>query len=184
MGAQRTRTGQHLFLHIAGLLIGSLLVMGCLHWPPYPKAEQRLREARQLFASGSYTKALAINHGVMAQFPSQLADQSLFQIGLIYAHPDNPGRDYQKSLDSFQHIIDRYPQSPLRQDAEIWRVVIGQFITQERQIQALKQRHGPLEKTVDRQKRKINQLQDQLEKLKRVDINIEEKKREAIPRAE
>ena len=46
------------------------------------------------------------------------------------------------------------------------------------------QRNAPLEKKVKIQKQKINQLQDQLEKFKRIDIKMEEKKRNAIPQAE
>jgi hypothetical protein len=160
------------------------MAMGCLHWPPQRQGEQQLLKARQLFASGDYSSALEINRSVLAQFPSRLADQSLFQIGLIYAHPDNPDRDYQKSFESFQHIVDQYPASRSRQDAEMWMVVIGHLSAQERQIQVLKQRSAPLEKKVKTQKRKINQLQDQLEKLKRIDIKMEEKKREVIPQAE
>ncbi len=184
MGAQQTRSGQHLFLYAACLVIGSMMVMGCLHRPPYQQAQQRLHKARQLLANGHYTGALEINRSVLAQFPAQLADQSLYQIGLIYAHPDNPERDYQKSIESFQYIVDRYPASHLRQDAAQWVAVVGQLNAQEKQVQALKQRSAPLEKKVGAQKRKIHQLQDQLEKLKRVDIKIEEKKRKVIPQAE
>ena len=142
-------------------------------------ANQQLRQARQLFASGNYRSALEINRNVLARFPLQLADQALFQIGLIYAHPHNPDRDYQKSYESFQSIVGRYPASPLRQDAEMWMAVVGQLNVQEKQVQELKLNREPLEKKVDAQKQKINQLQDQLERLKRVDIKIEEKKRHA-----
>jgi len=58
------------------------------------------------------------------------------------------------------------------------------LIAQEKQIQVLQLRNAPLVKKLKTQHTKINQLQDQLEKLKRIDIKIEEKKREAIPQAE
>lgn len=184
MGAKQTWTGQHFLFYVACLMIWTLLAVGCLHWPFQPQGEKQLLEARQQFAAGDYRSALEINHRVMTQFPSRLADQSLFQIGLVYAHPDNPQRDIQKALDCFQGIIDRYPASHLRPDAELWLAVLGQLRAQTDQIRILIRQRAPLEKTVRIQKIKIGQLQDQLEKLKRIDIRMEEKKREIIPQAE
>ena len=184
MGSKQTRTGQHLFLYAAGCMTLALMVMGCLHWPQHRQGEQHLAAARQLLTSGDYKAALAENRKVMANYPSGLADQALFQIGRIYGHPHNPDRNYQKSLEAFRSLIEKYPASRLRPDAEIWISVIEQFVAQKKQIQALKQRNAPLVRKLKTQHTKINQLQDQLEKLKRIDIKIEEKKREAIPQAE
>ncbi len=184
MGAKQTRTGQQLLLYVAGCVIWAMMAMGCLHWPPQPQGEKQLVEARQRLASGDYSSALAINRRVLAQFPTRLADQSLFQIGLVYAHPHNPDRNIQKAVDSFQGIIDRYPTSQLQPDAHLWLAVLDQLRAQEGQIRFLTQRSAPLKKALKMQKKKISQLQDQLEKLKRIDIHMEEKKRDAIPPAE
>ena len=184
MGAKPTWTRQPLFLYTAGLLIWILMVTGCLHWPPPSQGKQQLREARQRLASGDYAGALDISRRVLTQFPSSLADQSLLQIGQIYAHPHNPDRDVQKAMASFQDIIDQYPASSLRPEAELWLTLLRDLKAQEAQIHALKQRHAPLEKKLKMQHQKILQLQDQLEKLKRIDIKIEEKKRNTIPQTE
>ena len=184
MGAKQTRTGQQLLLFVTGTVIWALTATGCLHWPPQPQGKKQLLEARKRFASGDYRNALEIYQRVLAQDPANLADQSLFQIGMIYAHPDNPDRDIQKALQSFQGIIDRYPASHLQPEARLWRALLDQLRAQEDQIQYLTRRSVPLEKALKIQKRKIVQLQDQLEKLKRIDIHMEEKKREAIPPAE
>ncbi len=184
MGAKQTRTGQQLLLFVTCSVMWSLTAMGCLHWPPQPQGEKQLLEARQRFAAGDYSSALEINRSVLVQFPERLADQALFQIGMVYAHPDNPDRDIHKALQSFQDIIDRYPASHLQPEAHLWLAVMGQLSAQEGQIRFLTRRSASLEKTLKMQKRKISQLQDQLEKLKRIDIHMEEKKREAIPQAE
>ena len=184
MGAKQTRTGQQLLLFVTCFLIWALTAMGCLHWPPQPHGENQLLEARNRFATGDYRNALEINQRVLAQDPTTLADQSLFQIGMIYAHPDNPDRDIQKALQSFQSIIDQYPVSHLQPEAHLWLAVLGQLRAQEGQIRFLTQRSAPLEKRLKIQKKEISQLKDQLEKLKRIDIHMEEKKREAIPQAE
>jgi hypothetical protein len=184
MGAERTRTGQYLFLYAAGFMTLTLMVTGCLHWPQHRQGEQHLAAARRFLAAGDYQAALAENQMVLAQYAPDLADQSLFQIGLIYIHPHNPDLSYPKSMDAFQGLIDKYPASRLRPNAEIWIFMIKQLLAHEKQIQLLTQRNAPLVRKLGTQHMKIKQLQDQLEKLKRVDIKIEEKKREAIPPAE
>ena len=184
MGAQQTRPGQQLLFFVTCSVIWSLTAIGCLHWPPQPQGEKQLFEARQRFAAGDYSSALDINRRVLAQFPERLADQSLFQIGMVYAHPNNPDQDIQKALQFFQDIIDRYPESHLQPEAELWLAVLSQLSAQEGQIRFLNRRSAPLEKALKMQKRKISRLQDQLEKLKRIDIHMEEKKREAIPQTE
>jgi outer membrane protein assembly factor BamD (BamD/ComL family) len=184
MGAKQTRTGQQLLLFVAGFLIWSLAATGCLHWTPQPQGEKLLLEARKRFASGDYRSALDINQRVLAQFPASLADQSLFQIGLIYAHPRNSERDIQKAMDAFQGIIDSYPTSRLQPEAELWLTLLGELRAKEIQIQVLTQRDVSLQKTLKMQNQKIHQLQDQLEKFKRIDIKMEEKKRKTIPQAE
>ncbi|MGD8990706.1 MAG: hypothetical protein PVI00_04545 [Desulfobacterales bacterium] len=184
MGTKQTRTGQQLLLFVTCLLIWALTATGCLHRPPQPYGEKELLEARKRFATGDYRNALAINQRVLAQDPATLADQSLFLIGMVYAHPDNPDRDIQKALQSFQSIIDRYPASRLQPEAHLWLAVLGQLRAQEGQIRFLTQRSASLEKRLKIQKKEISQLKDQLEKLKHIDIHMEEKKRETIPQAE
>ena len=184
MGAKQTRTGQQLLLFLTASIIWVMTTAGCLHWPLQPQGEKQLRAARQSFASGDYHKAHAINQRVLTRFPVRLADQALFQIGLVYAHPDNPDQDIQKAAESFRGIIDRYPSSHLQPEAQVWLSVLDQISDQEDQIRCLSERNAPLERAFIMQKKKIRQLQDQLEKLKRIDIHMEEKKRKAIPQAE
>ena len=181
MGPKRARKRQHFFLYLACYMIFVFLIQGCLYLPKQWQGEQQLAKARQLFAGGNYEAALEKNQKVLEQYQTRHADQALFQIGQIYAFPENPNLDYQKSLESFQRIIFKFPASRFREDAKIWALIIRQIIDQEKQIQLLKEKNVPLEKTVKKQKSKIKQLQDQLEKLKRIDIKIEEKKREAMP---
>ncbi|NIT72251.1 tetratricopeptide repeat protein, partial [candidate division KSB1 bacterium] len=68
------------------------------------------------------------------QFPERLADQALFQIGMVYAHPNNPDQDIHKALQFFQDIIDRYPESHLQPEAELWLAVLSQLRAQDGQI--------------------------------------------------
>jgi TolA-binding protein len=115
------------------------------------EARERLLRGQKLLSQGDYEGSLAENQKVLtlsARRPPE--DEALFNTGLIYAHFDNPKKDYGKSLDYFKRMIKDYPKSPLSEQAKIW---IG--VLQENE--------------------KLNQI---LEKSKQVDIEIEEMKRE------
>jgi len=84
-------------------------------------------------------------------------DEALYYMGLIFAHSGNPKKDYGRSIAFFRRMIKEYPQSPLTEQARIW---IGMI-----------QENEKLNQTIQ----KLNQV---IEDSKRVDIEIEEKKRE------
>jgi hypothetical protein len=44
----------------------------------------------------------------------------LFDAGLLYAHYNNPRKDYRKSLGCFTRLLREHPGSPLREEAGIW----------------------------------------------------------------
>ena len=164
--------------------------------------------------SRQYEASLAKNLTVLNNFPRSLADQALFQIGLLYAHPENPNQNYEKSIESFNKIISEFSESRLRHQAQLWVVFIRDVIDKEREIGILNSKNVSLERTVeqqkikitilqkkietgknvdvivslekrvDEQKKEINQLLDQIEKLKRVDLGIEEKKQKILQQNE
>ena len=70
-------------------------------------------------------------------------------------------------------------KSTIKDQSGAGKTKIGEILSKEGQITSLQ-----LDEALKIQKRKIVQLQDQLEKLKRIDIHMEEKKRETIPQAE
>jgi len=193
MGRKQTRKRKHFFLYLACLITAFFVISGCLHFPIPKKwqGEQHLEKAGSLIARGEYEAALQESKIVLSKFPKSLAAQALFQMGLIYVHPKNPNLNYQKSLASFQRIVTTYHGSGLRDDAQIWVLLIRQIVDEEKEIGNLKNKNASLEKTVGADKKKIKNLQekikilqDQIEELKRVDMGIEEKKREIMPQSE
>jgi len=48
------------------------------------------------------------------------ADQALYNLGLIYAHADNPAKDYWKSRDYFKQLISEFPDSDLAEEGRVW----------------------------------------------------------------
>lgn len=57
------------------------------------------------------------------------ADKALYNLGLIYAHVDNPGKDYKKSKIYFHVLTTQFPDSEFAEEARIW---LGLFETLEK----------------------------------------------------
>jgi tetratricopeptide (TPR) repeat protein len=181
MGSKRPGQGQPFLLYLACWVMPAFMSAGCLHMSGTRQGQAHLATARHLLAGGDYAGALEKNHKVLEDAGTDLVDQALFQIGLIYAHPENPDRNYLKSLEAFQRIVHQFPESSLGPDARIWSLVIEGIIDSENQIQQLTENNAALDRQLRLQKEKISRLQDQLEKLKNIDIKIEEKKRRVLP---
>lgn len=57
------------------------------------------------------------------------ADEALYNLGLIHVHIDNPAKDYKKSQNYFLQLINKFPESELTEEAQIW---LGFFETLEK----------------------------------------------------
>jgi len=121
--------------------------------PPEPSPMGRhivLLRAKKLFSQGDYEGSLKENEKALALSGGKPpGDEALFNMGLIYAHFANPKRDYGKALSFLRRLIKEHPQSPWTEDAKVWVAVLQ-----------------------DNEK-----LSEMIEKSKRVDFEVEEKKR-------
>ena len=170
MGGERTRAGKFVYFCAAGLIF--FLFSGCMtskkefnqstsqEVTPEKGSKQeegtdtaceRLLRSRKLLTQGDYAGSLKESQRVLS-LPGKNPpkDQALFQMGLIYAHVNNPQRDFGKALDSFKRVVKDYPKSPLAEEARVWAGVL-------------------------QENEKLSQV---IEKSKQVDISVEEKKRE------
>jgi len=116
------------------------------------KAEVResVSKAQRLLSQGDYEGFLKENERILSPGNKGPKDDALFNLGLVFAHPGNPKKDYGKSIAFFNRLLKEYPQSPLADQAKIWLGVL--------------QENGKLAEII--------------EKSKQVDIEIEERKRE------
>jgi tetratricopeptide (TPR) repeat protein len=155
---------------LAGIC-GCTGLQGALARPDYWQADHHL-------AGGDYQAALKQYQEITELYP-QAADEALFGMGCLYAHPRNPQRDYQKSLDAFRRVVNDYPRSKYREPAEALLSVVGETASQNSQAVAQKKLIETLEKQLDGQQKQIEGLQKQIEQMKEIDRSLEEKRRKA-----
>ncbi|HEX9158535.1 MAG TPA: tetratricopeptide repeat protein, partial [Syntrophales bacterium] len=172
MGRKRIRQGKHLHLFIACVILAGICgcsgLQGTLARPDYWQADHHL-------AGGDYQAALKQYREITELYP-QAADEALFGMGCLYAHPRNPQRDYQKSLDAFRRVVNDYPRSKYREPAEALLSVVGEAASQNSQAASQKKQVEALEKQLDVQQKQIEGLQKQIEQMKEIDRSLEEKR--------
>jgi hypothetical protein len=214
MGTKQTRKRKYFFLHLACLGLIPFVILGCLHFSKKLQGQKLLEEGMAEMVDRQYEASMAKSVNVLNNFPNSLADQALFQIGLLYAHPENPNQNYQLSLGAFNKILNEFSESRLRPQAQLWVLFIEDAIDKKRELGILNKEKvsltnavdkqqleiavlqkkiatrenvdliDSLEKTIDEQKKEIAQLLEQIEKLKRVDLNIEEEKQKILQQNE
>jgi tetratricopeptide (TPR) repeat protein len=119
-------------------------------WEEYGEAREHLIRSQKFLAQGNYEGAISENKKILSSSDSRSPkDEALFNLGLIYAHFGNPQQDLQKSIEFFKTLIKNNPKSSLAEQAKIW-------------VEILQENEG------------LNHL---LQKLKQVDIEIEDMKR-------
>jgi outer membrane protein assembly factor BamD (BamD/ComL family) len=178
MGRKRSRQGKHLHLFLACLILigisGCAGFQGMLAKPDYWQANQQL-------ASGNYETALEQYRQINQLYP-KTADEALFKIGCIYAHPKNPKRDYQKSLDVFRQLVSEHPRSAYREPADVLIAILGELASRDKELMNRDRGAPALRRQVDSLEKQVETLQKQIEQMKEIDRSLEEKRRTMPPR--
>lgn len=88
-----------------------------------------------MFVQGNYTASLGKYEQLIEKEPKS-ADRVLFQMGIIYAHPENDRKNYQKAMECFRKIIKDYPDSAYRRDSQMMMLQIQNVIIKDNLIAA------------------------------------------------
>jgi TolA-binding protein len=155
---------------LAGIC-GCTGLQGALAKPDYWQADHYL-------AGGDYDAAMKQYREIIGLYP-QAADEAFFGMGCLYAHPRYPQRDYRKSLEAFQKVINDYPRSRYRVPAEALLSVVGDAANRNSEAASQKKLNETLEKQVGTLEKQVEGLQKQIEQMKEIDRSLEEKRRKA-----
>ena len=211
MGNERGWKRKHLYLHLAGCLVLLIGSDGCAYvsrttW----ESKQQLKHAHVLLSKGEFESSLKTSKEVLEKSYTPLGDLALYQIAIAYAHPKNPKFDIKESIRSFQAIGLEFPHSEVKEEADLWALTLTKLLESEKEAQNLRGSLTLAEKACEESKRttkaalqdlnkteafnvklreqakelqaRIDQLQAQMESLKKVDLTIEKKKRERTNR--
>ncbi|MGA1841101.1 MAG: tetratricopeptide repeat protein [bacterium] len=89
---------------------------------------ERLQHSQALLTKRDFKSALKENLDILSSSDgASYKDSVLFNTGLIYAHYDNPEKDYNESNRYFEKIIHEYPQSSLAEQSRIWTGVLKEI---------------------------------------------------------
>jgi len=129
------------------------------------ESKEHLIKGQQLLAMGQYDASIKENYQVLSIAPNgPPGDEASFTIGLIYAYSKYQKKDHGKAVSSLTKIIKEYPHSNWSGHAKILLDII-QENDKLRRISA--------ETTHENEK-----LKNMIEQSKKVDLEVEEKKRE------
>jgi len=110
--------GKYLRLFFVCIMLTPILIYSCSHFDEGHQVRSIFREANDFFVQGKYEAALSKYEQIIEKHPAA-ADRVLFAVGIIYAHPGNEKKDYQKALECFQEIVKNYPDSEYRRDSQM-----------------------------------------------------------------
>jgi hypothetical protein len=192
MGRKYSRQRKHFFLYIACWISLLLAGTGCAPYynlyndepfslDHYSEANQLLLEAKLSFSSGDFLTSLKKNQEMLNRFPQKYGSHALYMMGLIYANPENTYVNYEISIHFFKKLVKEYPDSVFKDKAKIWIWLLNQNMDYAEKVDKKNKRIDLLENELKTEKKEIINLQNQIKRLKEIDLGIEEKKREALP---
>ncbi len=159
-------------------MMAPMLLSGCSHFNDGRQVKTTFAEANDLFHQGSYAASLDKYSEIIEKYPAK-ADRALFEMGIIHAHPKNPQKDYQKSLECFQKLIKDYPGSEYRQNSEMMIFNIRNVALKDTTIAAQQAQIETLQHKVQGKENEIVTLQKTIEAFEKT-IEAFEKKIEAL----
>jgi tetratricopeptide (TPR) repeat protein len=168
------------------IILTAFLIFGCSHRGEGATARSVSLEANELFSQGNYEASLGKYAELIEKEPKNL-DRVLFEMGIIYAHPGNERKNYQKAMECFGKIIKDHPDSAYRRDSQMMLLQIQNVIIkdkliaeQQAQIEAYRRGINAQENEIVALQQKIGTLEQKVFELRREPIEkvlIEKKKR-------
>ena len=170
-GMRQRGKGVYLRLCLVCIMITLILVFGC---GGGPQARTLSKEANDLFNQGEYEASLSKYEQIIEKNPA-VADRVLFEMGIIYAHPSNEQKDYQKSLECFQKIVRNFPESDYRLDSQMMILQIKNVIIKDKTIAEQQTQIETSRKEIKGKENEIITLQKQIGALEKRIETLEQK---------
>jgi L,D-peptidoglycan transpeptidase YkuD (ErfK/YbiS/YcfS/YnhG family) len=147
-------------------MLTALLISGCGRGGKGSPAGSIFLEANDFFARGNYAASLGKYEELIEKEP-EIADRALFEMGIIYTHPRNQRKSYQKALECFRKIVDDYPNSEYRRDSQMMMLQIQNVIIKDNLIAAQQVQIDDYRKRIKTRENDITALEKKIKTLER-----------------
>jgi len=164
-----------------------------------------MAQAESFARRGLYREAISGYEQINKKSPENpWQDEVLFNLGCLYALNENPDKDFFRSLFYFQGLKERFPKSPRSAQIQVWIGLLEKVVSLELKLAAREaefaeiklslegdierlkaerqaeinlrvQKLRELEDLIQIQQNTIEALQQQLKKMKEIDIKSEKK---------
>jgi len=185
MGGNRTGARKHILLYVA--LLTCLSISSCASlkgwWVEKVVPEQGVREhlagGQKALAQHNYQASLREFEVALSLSGSKPpGDEALLNMGMVYGDPENPRRDYPKSIASFQRLGEEYPQSTWAESARIWTQTLKEQERLKRVMFETLQENERLKRLSNETAQENQRLKQIVKRSKTVDIEVDRKKRD------
>jgi hypothetical protein len=140
-------------------------------------AAQMVARADELLQQGQPGAARDLYARVAAE-PARDAQhaRALFDLARLYVDPSSALRDYRAARLAFDRLLREYPKGEWELDARAWRAALAELAAREAELAAREAELGTREAEVTRLKSEAAKLGADLQRLKRIDLNLERRR--------
>jgi hypothetical protein len=175
MGRKWTGSGKYLYVCITLLIC--FVISGCVSSVGNVESNTTQEaKPRWRFLRSDSSKEGQKNLLSSEKTPSD--DEVLFNTGLSHADPGSPAKDYNKSITTFKKLVTEHPQSTWAYRGRIISEILQENTKLKKQGTDLLQENTKLKKQGTDLLQENTKLKEVIEQSKKVDIEIEQKKRE------
>jgi hypothetical protein len=156
------------------LLMVSLFLSGCTSMPTSLFGSQSAFPPQKVIENGDFRGFLAENQRNLSGCGNWTGcDVTLFNLGFVHAYPQSPYRDPQKARHYLRELRSRFPQSPWTSQGQVLLALMNEQVS-------LEETHRRLRTDLRTRDAVIRKLQEQLNRSREIDIEIEKKERELL----
>jgi hypothetical protein len=175
MGRKYTGSGKHIYVYIAFLIC--FIISGCAA----PMGNVETKSTQRDVPRWHFLKADESQEDQQKKLPSEkasLSDERLFDIGISYADPGNSTKDYNKSITTFKKLTTEHPNGIWAYRGHVISDILQENTKLRKQGTDLSLENTKLRKQGTDLSLENTKLKEIIEQSKKVDIEIEKKKRE------
>jgi hypothetical protein len=177
MGRKHTGTGKYIHICLAFIVFST--IWGCTAPVENTKTDNPAAQTDVIHWRLLRNDNASPNFGNQSSSKSEpTGDEALFNTALRFADPGNPAKDYNKSTATFKKLITGYPKSTWAYRGHIIIEILQENAKLKKQLGDLQLDNAKARKQGTDLQQENTRLKEIIEQSKKVDIEIEQKKRE------